>query len=71
MALSVAYRQYRQDADDIKETSPSKVKQERHKKFVKENAEPRLFELVMGPRAFKNGQILPYDLEIPDKNLAT
>lgn len=70
VALSVAFRQYRQKADDIQATSPTKIKKDAAIKFVKEKGEPRLFDRLMGPREFKDGQVLPYDLEIPDNNPA-
>ena len=62
---SIAYRDFRREADDIDETPIEDVKIEEREKFRREMADPAILDLIMGPRHVIDGKIQPYH-EHPD-----
>ena len=58
---SIAYRDFRREADDIDETPMEEVKFEEQEKFKREMADPVILDLLMGPRHVIDGKIQPYD----------
>ena len=62
---SIAYRDFRREADDIDETPIEDVKIEEREKFRREMADPAILDLLMGPRHVIDGKIQPYH-EHPD-----
>lgn len=65
MTSAIAYRQYRQRADDIEPTPISIVKREKNKEFREALGDPDLFEVIMGPRSvtLDGKTIKPYNLD--------